>query len=70
MIFIDARVTELNVRRCRSMAKPVELGLTLEGKEGDEFLKNESNAEFTSSQVDLFREAKRIYRSHRTQFKF
>ena len=52
------------------MAKPVELGLTLEGKEADEFLKNESNAEFTSSQVDLFREAKRIYRSHHTQFKF
>jgi len=52
------------------MAKPVELGLTLEGKEADEFLKNESDTQFTSSQIDLFREAKRIYRSHRTQFKF
>jgi len=52
------------------VAKPVELGLTLEGEEADEFLKNESNTEFTSSQIDLFRKAKRIYRSHRTQFKF
>lgn len=52
------------------MAKPVELGLTLEGEEAEEFLKNESDTEFTASQIDLFREAKRIYRSHRTQFKF
>jgi hypothetical protein len=52
------------------MARIVELGLILEGKDAEEFLENESSTKFTSSQIDLFREAKRIYRSHRTQFKF
>jgi hypothetical protein len=52
------------------MARLIELGLTLEGKEAEEFLENESSTEFTSSQIDLFREAKRIYRSHHAKFKF
>lgn len=52
------------------MARLVELGLILEGKDAEEFLENESSTKFTSSQIDLFREAKRIYRSHHTQFKF
>jgi hypothetical protein len=54
----------------KSIARKVELGLILEGKDAEEFLENESSTKFTSSQIDLFREAKRIYRSHRTQFKF
>jgi hypothetical protein len=50
------------------MAKPTKLGLTLEGAEAEEFCKNEANTTFTSEQLALFRQAKRIYRANRSKF--
>jgi hypothetical protein len=50
------------------MARPIELGLILEGEEAKEFLKNEKSTAFTSEQLAFFREAKRIYRDHRNKF--
>ena len=50
------------------MARLMELGLILKGDEAEEFLKNEKSSAFTSEQIAFFREAKRIYRSHRSKF--
>ena len=52
------------------MTQKMELGLVLEGSDAEEFLKNEADSNFTPKQVELFKKAKRIYRSHRTKFKF
>jgi len=46
----------------------MELGIVLEGKEAEEFLKNEKNSAFTSEQLAFFRQAKRIYRANCNKF--
>ncbi len=46
------------------MARPIELGLVLEGKDAEEFWENEKNPKVTKEQVELFKEAKRIYKTH------
>jgi hypothetical protein len=51
-----------------SMARLVELGLTLKGEEAEEFLKNEKSPAFTSEQLAFFRQAKRIYKANCTKF--
>lgn len=48
------------------MAKPIELGLVLEGKDAEDFWENEKNPQVTEEQIKMFKEAKRIYK---TQFK-
>lgn len=60
--------TSASYKELNQMARLVELGITLEGKEAEEFLENESSTKFTSSQIALFREAKRIYKSHHAKF--
>jgi len=56
------------IRGGMNMARLMELGLILRGDEAKEFLKNEKSSAFTSEQIAFFREAKRIYRSHRSKF--
>jgi hypothetical protein len=46
------------------MAKPVRLGLVLEGEAAKEFWKNEEITAFTPRQLAMFKEAKRIYRAN------
>jgi hypothetical protein len=50
------------------MAKPVRLGLVLEGEAAKEFWKNEEITAFTPKQLAMFREAKQIYRANRSRF--
>jgi hypothetical protein len=50
------------------MAKPVRLGLVLEGKAAEEFWKNEEATAFTPRQLAMFKEAKQIYRTNRSRF--
>ena len=50
------------------MAKPVRLGLVLEGEAAKEFWKNEETTAFTPGQLAMFKEAKRIYRANRSRF--
>lgn len=45
------------------MAKPIELGLVLEGKDAEEFWKNEKNPKVTKEQVEMFKEAMLIYKT-------
>ncbi len=45
------------------MAKPIELGLVLEGKDAEEFWKNEKNPKVTKEQVEMFKEAMHIYKT-------
>lgn len=52
----------------QGMARPTELGLTLEGSEAEEFCKNEAKTVFTSEQLAFFRQAKKIYRASRSKF--
>jgi hypothetical protein len=49
------------------MAKPVRLGLVLEGEAAKEFWKNEEITAFTPRQLAMFKEAKRIYKANRRQ---
>ncbi len=49
------------------MAKPIRLGLVLEGEAAKEFWKNEKAIEFTPKQLALFKEAKKIYRTNRSR---
>jgi len=42
------------------MTKPIELGLILEGKDAEEFWKNEKNPKVTKEQIEMFKEAIRI----------
>jgi hypothetical protein len=49
------------------MAKPVRLGLVLEGEAAKEFWKNEEITAFTPRQLAMFKEAKRIYRANRSR---
>jgi hypothetical protein len=46
------------------MAKPMRLGLVLEGKDAEEFWKKEASQEFTPEQIEWFKEAKRIYKKY------
>lgn len=46
------------------MAKPIELGLVLEGDDASEFWKNEKEP-VTKQQVDMFKRAKKISNSIR-----
>lgn len=48
------------------MAKPIELGLVLEGKDAKEFWEDRKNPKVTEEQILMFKEAKRIYK---TQFR-
>lgn len=56
------------LRMVQEMAKPVRLGLVLEGEAAKEFWKNEEITAFTSRQLAMFKEAKRIYRANRNRF--
>ena len=46
------------------MAKPIELGLVLEGDDAKEFWKNEKNPKVTKEQIDMFKEAIHIYKTY------
>ncbi len=46
------------------MARPIELGLVLEGKDAEEFWENEKNPKVTDEQKEMFKEAMRIYKAH------
>lgn len=47
------------------MAKPIEVGLVLEGEDAKEFWENEKNPKVTKKQIELFKEAIRIYKTHK-----
>jgi hypothetical protein len=49
------------------MARQIELGLILEGKDAEEFWENEKNPKVTKDQVEMFKEAIRI---RKCNFKF
>jgi len=44
--------------------KPIELGLILEGEDAEEFMKNEKNPQVSKEQIEMFREAIRLYKTH------
>lgn len=47
------------------MARPIELGLVLEGEDAKEFLEDIRNPKKpTKEQMEMFREAIRIYKEH------
>lgn len=47
------------------MARPIELGLTLEGKDAEEFLEDIRNPKKpTREQMEMFREAIRTFKEH------
>ncbi len=48
------------------MAKPIELGLVLEGEDARQFWEDRKRPKVTKEQIEMFKEAKRIYK---TQFK-
>jgi hypothetical protein len=50
------------------MAKPIRLGLTLKGAAAEEFWKNEASTVFTSEQLALFMQAKKVYRASCSEF--
>jgi hypothetical protein len=47
------------------MAKPIELGLVLEGEDAKEFFRNEKNPVVSKELVNLFRRGKKIYEKNR-----
>lgn len=47
------------------MAKPIRLGLVLEGEDAREFEENMKNPKVTKEQVEFFREAIRVYNKHK-----
>jgi hypothetical protein len=47
------------------MAKPIELGLVLTGKDAEDFWENERNPKVTKEQIKMFKEAMRIYKTHK-----
>ncbi len=47
------------------MAKPIELGLILDGKDAEDFWESEKNPNVTDEQVDMFKEAMQIYKTHK-----
>lgn len=47
------------------MAKPIELGLVLEGEDAKEFFRNEKNPVVSKELIRLFRRGKKIYENNR-----
>ncbi len=47
------------------MAKPIELGLVLEGKDAEDFWENEKNPKVTKGQIEMFKKAMHIYKTHK-----
>ncbi len=46
------------------MAHPIELGLVLEGEDAKEFLEDLRNPKATKEQVEMFKEAIKLYKDH------
>ncbi len=46
------------------MAKPVELGLILEGEDAKRFWEDRKNLKVTKEQIEMFKEAKRIHKTY------
>ncbi len=47
------------------MAKPIELGLVLEGEDAKEFFRNERNPVVSKKLVGMFKRAKKIHEKNR-----
>ncbi|MFY1112073.1 MAG: hypothetical protein AB3K77_10385 [Methanosarcinaceae archaeon] len=47
------------------MAKPIELGLVLEGEDAKEFFRNEKNPVVSKKMVGMFKRAKKIHENNR-----
>jgi hypothetical protein len=47
------------------MAKPIELGLVLEGEDAKEFFRNEKNPIVSKKMVEMFKRAKKIHEKNR-----
>jgi len=45
-------------------SRPIELGLVLEGEDAKEFWEDMRNPKVTKEQVEMFREAERIYKRY------
>ena len=54
-----------NVLGTATMAKPIELGLVLEGEDAKEFFRNERNPVVSKELIGLFRRGKKIYEQNR-----
>jgi hypothetical protein len=48
------------------MAKPIELGLVLEGEDAKEFFRNEKNPVVSEKLVGMFKRAKKIHENNRS----
>lgn len=48
-----------------TMAKPIELGLVLEGEDAKEFFRNEKNPVVSKKMVGMFKRAKKIHENNR-----
>jgi len=46
------------------MAKPIKIGLVLEGEDAEEFMEDFRNPQVTDEQVRAFKEALRIYKAN------
>lgn len=46
------------------MPRPIDLGLVLEGKDAETFWEDENNPIVTKKQIEMFKEAMRIYKAH------
>ncbi len=46
------------------MAKPIELGLVLEGDGAKRFWEDRKNPKVTKEQIEMFKEAKRIFKTN------
>jgi len=46
------------------MAHPIELGLVLEGEDAKEFLEDLRNPKATKEQIEMFKEAIKLYKEH------
>jgi hypothetical protein len=46
------------------MAHPIELGLVLQGEDAIEFLEDLRNPKATKEQVEMFKEAIKLYKEH------
>lgn len=47
------------------MAKPIELGLVLEGEDAKEFWENEKNPVVTEEMIKLFKRAREVYEKNK-----
>ncbi|VVB97186.1 Uncharacterised protein [uncultured archaeon] len=46
------------------MAKPVELGLVLEGEDAKRFWEDRKNPKVTKEQIEMLKEARQIYKTN------